>query len=99
MGKKFWSGIKIFCPGNFVSVDITKLKGDYILVNKTDLLSVFFNVTQQTPYSMPKIKEKPQFKGKFIEIQFERISKKKEYRAIGYREIKKVETKGTIHTI
>ena len=99
MGKKIWSGISVFCPGNFVSVHVSKLKGNYVIVNKAELLSTFFDTVQSTPFSMPEIKAKPQFIGKRVEVQFERMTKKNEYKALGYREIKRTETKGTKHII
>ena len=86
MGKKMWTRISVFAPGNFTAVSLSKVRGDYTIENKEEFLKKFFNIKQFHSMSMPEIETKPKFKGKVLEFHVEKVGSKR-YKIIGYREI------------
>ena len=93
MIKRFWSGIEVFCAGNFVSLTLTKVRGNYVIENKDEILNKLFIIKQYNPFTIPDIEERKEFSGKKLEFHVEEIEKKT-FRIIGYREIKIIEQKG-----
>ena len=86
MGKKMWTGISVFAPGNFVAVNLPMVKGDYKIVNKEEFLEKFFKIEQLHPMAMPKIEVRQKFKGKALEFHVEKVGNKR-YKIIGFREV------------
>ena len=56
--KDQYRGIGIITPGNFYSLRIVGIHGDYEIVNQEEFMSKFFTVTQVDPFSMPNVNPK-----------------------------------------
>jgi hypothetical protein len=91
-GDRFWSGVSVFVPGNFVAVHVAKLSHlkNYEIVNKDAFLQKFFNITRMpmltpqgvvhnSPFAMPEIEIKRGYDEllKNAEFQFEVVDANK----------------------